>query len=42
VQQADTWKKFVPSADIQIFKGAGHLVHLEKPESVAAIGKFLG
>lgn len=42
VQQADTWKKSVPQADVQIFKGAGHLVHLEKPESVAAIGKFLG
>jgi pimeloyl-ACP methyl ester carboxylesterase len=42
VQQTETWRKFVPKADIQIFKGAGHLVHLEKPESVAAIGKFLG
>ena len=41
VQQAETWRKSLPKADIQIFKGAGHLVHLEKPEAVAAIGKFL-
>ncbi len=42
VQQADTWRKFLPNADIKIFKGAGHLVHLEKPEAVDAIAKFLG
>jgi pimeloyl-ACP methyl ester carboxylesterase len=42
VQQSETWRKFLPNADIQIFKGAGHLVHLEKPEAVAAVGKFLG
>jgi pimeloyl-ACP methyl ester carboxylesterase len=42
VQQAETWRKFLPKADIQIFKGAGHLVHLEKPEAVAAVEKFLG
>ena len=34
VQQADTWRKLVPHADIKIYKGAGHLVHLEKPEAV--------
>jgi pimeloyl-ACP methyl ester carboxylesterase len=41
VQQTETWRKFLPKADIQIFKGAGHLVHIEKPEAVAAVGKFL-
>jgi pimeloyl-ACP methyl ester carboxylesterase len=34
VQQAETWRKFIPNADIKVFKGAGHLVHLEKREAV--------
>jgi pimeloyl-ACP methyl ester carboxylesterase len=42
VQQTETWRKLVPHADIKVYKGAGHLVHLEKPESVAAIATFLG
>jgi pimeloyl-ACP methyl ester carboxylesterase len=42
VQQVDTWRKLVPHADVKIYRGAGHLVHLEKPESVAAIATFLG
>lgn len=42
VQQTETWRKFVPNADIKIYRGAGHLVHLEKPEAVEEIGKFLG
>jgi pimeloyl-ACP methyl ester carboxylesterase len=41
VQQTDTWRKLVPHADIKVFKGAGHLVHLEKPEAADAIAKFL-
>jgi pimeloyl-ACP methyl ester carboxylesterase len=41
VQQTETWRKFIPNADIQIFKGAGHLVHLERREAVEALGKFL-
>ena len=41
VQQTDTWRKLVPHADIKIFQGAGHLVHLEKPEAAAAIAAFL-
>ena len=41
VQQTETWRKFLPQADIQVFKGAGHLVHLEKPEAVIAIAAFL-
>jgi pimeloyl-ACP methyl ester carboxylesterase len=41
VQQAELWRKFLPHADIKTYKGAGHLVHLEKPEAVDAIAKFL-
>jgi pimeloyl-ACP methyl ester carboxylesterase len=41
VQHADTWRKLVPHADIKIYQGAGHLVHLEKPEAAEAIAKFL-
>jgi pimeloyl-ACP methyl ester carboxylesterase len=41
VQQTESWKRSIPGAEIRIFKGAGHLVHLEKPEAVEAIAKFL-
>ena len=40
VQHAETWRKLVPHADIRIYKGAGHLVHLEKPEAADAIANF--
>jgi pimeloyl-ACP methyl ester carboxylesterase len=42
VQQTELWGKHIPHADIRIIKGAGHLVHLEKPEAAEAIAKFLG
>jgi pimeloyl-ACP methyl ester carboxylesterase len=41
VQQAETWRRFIPKADIQIFKGAGHLVLDEKREAVDAVQRFL-
>jgi pimeloyl-ACP methyl ester carboxylesterase len=41
VQYTDIWRKHVPHADIKVFKGAGHLVHLEKPEAADAIANFL-
>jgi pimeloyl-ACP methyl ester carboxylesterase len=41
VQQTARWQLHIPHADIRVFKGAGHLVHLEKPESVDIIGEFL-
>lgn len=41
VQQTALWQQHIPQADIRVFEGAGHLVHLEKQESVAAIGDFL-
>ena len=40
-QQAETWRRFIPNADIQVFKGAGHLVHLERPEAVDAVARFM-
>jgi pimeloyl-ACP methyl ester carboxylesterase len=42
VQQTEMWRKFVPNAEIKIYKGAGHLVHLDKPEAVEAIANFIG
>jgi pimeloyl-ACP methyl ester carboxylesterase len=41
VGQAETWRKFIPNADIRIYKGAGHLVHLERSEAVDALARFL-
>jgi pimeloyl-ACP methyl ester carboxylesterase len=41
VQNADLWRQFLPKADIQIFKGAGHLVLDEKREAVDAVQRFL-
>jgi pimeloyl-ACP methyl ester carboxylesterase len=41
VQQAETWRKFIPSADVKVFRGAGHLVLDEKPEAVQAVARFL-
>jgi len=41
VQQAQTWRKLIPNAEVAIVKGAGHLVHLDKPETVETIAKFL-
>ena len=41
VQQTETWRKFLPQADIKVYRGAGHLVHLEKPEAANAIAAFL-
>jgi pimeloyl-ACP methyl ester carboxylesterase len=41
VQQAELWRRFIPKADIQIFKGAGHLVLDEKRKAVDAVQRFL-
>jgi pimeloyl-ACP methyl ester carboxylesterase len=41
VEQTQTWRKLIPNAEIMVFKGAGHLVHLEKPEALEAVAKFL-
>jgi pimeloyl-ACP methyl ester carboxylesterase len=42
VQQAPVWRKLIPNSEVMIVKGAGHLVQSDKPETVQAIGKFLG
>jgi pimeloyl-ACP methyl ester carboxylesterase len=42
VQQAETWRKFIPNADVKIFRGAGHFVHLERSEAVDVLGRFFG
>jgi pimeloyl-ACP methyl ester carboxylesterase len=42
VQQAELWRKFIPSADIKVFRGAGHLVLDEKPEAAEAVARFFG
>jgi pimeloyl-ACP methyl ester carboxylesterase len=39
-QHAELWKKFLPNARIEIFKGAGHLVLDEKPEAAEAVAAF--
>jgi pimeloyl-ACP methyl ester carboxylesterase len=39
-QHAELWKKFLPNARIEIFKGAGHLVLDEKPEAADAVAAF--
>jgi pimeloyl-ACP methyl ester carboxylesterase len=41
VQQAQTWRKLIPNAEVMIVKGAGHIVHRDKPETVEAVSKFL-
>ena len=41
VQQAEVWRKALPKAEVRIFKGGGHLVHIDKPEVVDVIGQFL-
>jgi pimeloyl-ACP methyl ester carboxylesterase len=41
VQHAQVWRKLIPNSEVMIVKGAGHIVHLDKPETIDAIGKFL-
>jgi pimeloyl-ACP methyl ester carboxylesterase len=41
VQNADIWRQYLPKAELQTFKGAGHLVLDEKREAVDAVQRFL-
>ena len=41
VQHAQVWRKLIPNSEVMIVKGAGHIVHLDKPETIDAIGKFI-
>jgi pimeloyl-ACP methyl ester carboxylesterase len=42
VQHAPAWRKLIPNSEVMIVKEAGHVVHLDKPETIDAIGRFLG
>jgi len=42
VQQLETWRKHLPEARVEIFKGAGHLLFLESADAVKAVSSFLG
>jgi pimeloyl-ACP methyl ester carboxylesterase len=41
VQHLEIWRKHLPHAETKVVAGAGHLVHLEKPEVVEWLGRFL-
>jgi pimeloyl-ACP methyl ester carboxylesterase len=41
VQQSQHWRKLIPNSELMVVKGGGHIVQLDKPEVVDAIGKFL-
>ncbi len=41
VQQAQVWRKLIPNSEVMIVKGAGHIVQLDKPETVGAIQECL-
>ncbi len=41
VGQGETWRTLIPGSNLEVFKGAGHLVLDEKPEAVAAVADFL-
>jgi pimeloyl-ACP methyl ester carboxylesterase len=41
VRYLEDWRRHIPHAETRVFKGAGHLVHLERPEVVELIGRFL-
>jgi len=40
-QQAESWRRLIPKAEIAIFAGGGHLVLDEKREAVDAVQQFL-
>lgn len=42
VEQAQAWRKLIPNSEVMIVKGAGHIVQHDKPQTVDAIGRFLG
>ena len=39
-QHSELWRRVLPNAKVQIFKGAGHLVLDEKPEAANAVAAF--
>ena len=41
VAHATKWKEKIPQAEVMLVPEAGHIVHLDKPETVGKIAKFL-
>jgi hypothetical protein len=41
VQNLELWRRHLPKAKVETFKGAGHLVLDEKREAVDAVQRFL-
>jgi pimeloyl-ACP methyl ester carboxylesterase len=41
VAHAQVWRQRLPHAELLVVKGAGHIVHLDKPETVGAMARFL-
>ena len=41
VGQVHSWKEKIPHAEVMTVPGAGHIVQLDKPETVHAIARFL-
>ena len=41
VGQVPAWKEKIPHAEVLVVPGGGHIVYLDKPETVAAIARFL-
>jgi len=39
--QAESWAKHIPSSDIKLIEGAGHLVLEERAGAVEAVTRFL-
>ena len=42
VEQAQVWRQLIPNSEVMIVKNAGHVVHRDNPNTLEAIGKFLG
>ena len=42
VQHLDVWRRLLPQAEAQVISGAGHIVQLDKPETVETMARFLG
>jgi pimeloyl-ACP methyl ester carboxylesterase len=41
VQHAQAWRNLVPHSEVIVVKGAGHIVHRDRPETLETISRFL-
>ena len=39
---ADVWKARIPQAEVRMVEGAGHIVYLDRPDTLNTIGRFWG